>query len=125
MFVAGILIEKLSELWNEYKYNLKHKQKLLTMDELILYILTEDTNRRESKVARAKEMATKAHLVQVKGYDNKTHDLKPKVNNPMFKKKGTYHVCGKCGHHAPQCLKSVRNDNPPCSEAKSQCGRRR
>ncbi|XP_022873573.1 uncharacterized protein LOC111392455 [Olea europaea var. sylvestris] len=43
-FVAGILIEKLPKLWNDYKNNLKHKHKLLSMDELITHILIEDTN---------------------------------------------------------------------------------
>lgn len=63
-------------------------------------------------------MAYKANLVQgkvhQKRYENKSHDYKPKATNPSFKKKkGSCFVCGKPGHHAPQCRKRVRNDNPP------------
>ena len=42
---------------------------------------------------------------------------KPKISNPhTLKKKGTCYVCGKPGHHAPQCRKRVKivnNENPP------------
>jgi len=33
--------------------------------------------------------------------------------NPTFKKKGNYFVCGKSGHHAPQCRHRAKNDYPP------------
>ena len=38
--------------------------------------------------------------------------FKPKTNN-NFKKKGNCFVCGKPGHHAPQCCNRKRNNNPP------------
>ena len=56
-----------------------------------------------------------------KRYENKP-DHKRKNNfrnsrsngsNPVFKKKGNCFVCGKPGHHAPQCRRRARNDNPP------------
>ncbi|KAF7821970.1 putative RNA-directed DNA polymerase [Senna tora] len=34
-FVAGILIEKLSDSWSDYKQQLKHKQKQLSIDNSI------------------------------------------------------------------------------------------
>ena len=44
-------------------------------------------------------------------------DDKPKISNPQnFKKKGICYVCGKPGHHAPQCRKRIKtrnNGNPP------------
>ena len=46
-------------------------------------------------------------------YDNKKSGHVPKTTNPNFKKKGTCYVCGKPGHHAPQCRQRARNDNPP------------
>ena len=45
-FVAGVLIEKLPDSWNDYKNSLKHKQKNQTLDELVMHILIEDTNRK-------------------------------------------------------------------------------
>jgi len=41
----------------------------------------------------------------------------PKPNIPNFKKKGSCFVCGKLGHHAPQCRNRMRNNNPPKPKA--------
>ena len=75
----------------------------------------------EQKVAKAKQMSTKANLVQTgtKRYKHKSQNSgnKPKISNPhAFKKRGTWFVCGKPGHHAPQCGKRVKtgnSGNPP------------
>ncbi|XP_071912215.1 uncharacterized protein [Coffea arabica] len=63
-FAVGMLIEKLPESWADYKNNLKHKEKNYTMDELVRHILIEDSNKRELRATKAKEMAYKANLVQ-------------------------------------------------------------
>ncbi|XP_071933566.1 uncharacterized protein [Coffea arabica] len=123
-FAAGMLIEKLPESWADYKNNLKHKEKNYTMDELVKHILIEDSNKRELRATKAKEMAFKANLVQSnnKRYANKSQNYKPKnfnfkPNNPNFKKKrGNCFYCGKPGHYAVQCRlnKGDRaNGNPP------------
>jgi hypothetical protein len=57
-FVAGILIEKLPGSWKDYKNQLKHKQKQLPLADLITHIIIEDTNRKESKAAKAKALAS-------------------------------------------------------------------
>ena len=120
-FVAGLLIEKLPDSWSEYKQQLKHKQRQLSLGDLNTHIIIEDTNRKEQKVAKAKQMSTKANLVQTdtKRYKHKSQNSgnKPKISNPhAFKKRGTCFVCGKLGHHAPQCRKRVKtgnSGNPP------------
>jgi len=35
------------------------------------------------------------------------------MDNLVFKKKGNCFVCGKPNHHAPQCRRRARNENPP------------
>ncbi|KAL3517854.1 hypothetical protein ACH5RR_020443 [Cinchona calisaya] len=82
-FAAGVLIEKLPDSWNDYKNNLKHKQKTFTFEKLVTNILIEDTNRKDS----TKEMALKVNMVQSnnKRYKNKSKNYKS--NNPNFKKK--------------------------------------
>ena len=95
----------------------------MSLADLITHIIIEDTNRKELQATKAREMAAKANLVQTqnknKRYANKPNhsnnsDYKPKANNTTsFKKKGSCFVCGKPGHHAPQCRKRVRNENPP------------
>ncbi|XP_071912216.1 uncharacterized protein [Coffea arabica] len=123
-FAAGMLIEKLPESWADYKNSLKHKEKNYTMDELVKHILIEDSNKRELRATKAKEMAYKANLVQSnnKRYANKSQNYKPKnfnvkPNNPNFKKKkGNCFYCGKPGHYAVQCRHNKgdrANGNPP------------
>ena len=61
-------------------------------------------------------MTTKANLVQtdLKRYKHKAqnYDNKPKISNPhTLKNKGICYVCGKPGHHAPQCRKRVKTGN--------------
>jgi hypothetical protein len=90
-FVAGILIEKLPGSWKDYKNQLKHKQKQLPLADLITHIIIEDTNKKESKAAKAKALASRANLVQNKTrhknqkprYDQKS-ESKPDHNNRNF-----------------------------------------
>ena len=65
-FVAGLLIEKLPKSWNDYKNQLKHKHKQLSLKDLVVHIIIEETNHKELQFAMAKEMAHKANLVQGK-----------------------------------------------------------
>ncbi|OIS96469.1 hypothetical protein A4A49_58572, partial [Nicotiana attenuata] len=111
-FAVGVLIEKLSDSWCDYKNNLKHKQKNFTIEEIVTHILIEDSNRKES--AKARMTTLKANLVQSsnnnhKRYENKSQGCKPK--NPSLKrKKGSCFVCGKPGHNVSQCKYKARND---------------
>lgn len=63
-FVARLLINKLPESWNGYKQQLKHNEKQLSLANLIVHIIIEDTTRREIKTSKAKEVVTKVNLVQ-------------------------------------------------------------
>ena len=115
-FVVGLLIEKLPDSWSDYKQQLKHKHKQLSLADLITHIIIEDTNRKEQKATKEKRMTAKANLVQTdpKRYKHKAlnSDNKPKISNPQtLKKKSTYYVCGKPGHHAPQCRKKLKTGN--------------
>ena len=119
-FIVGLLIEKLPDLWSDYKQRLKHKQKQLSQTDMITHIIIEDTNRKEQKATKEKQMTMKANLVQTnpKRYNHKAHNSdEPKICNLYtFKKKGTCYVCDKSGHHAHQCIKRVKienNGNPP------------
>ncbi|XP_022636030.1 uncharacterized protein LOC111241622 [Vigna radiata var. radiata] len=124
-FVSELLIEKLPPSWIDYKQQLKHRHKQMLLPELVTHIIIEDANRKECATARAKALSAKPNVAQVnpvsKRYEHKL-DHKKKNNflisrpngcNLTFKKKGNCFVCGKSGHHAPQCRHRVRNDNPP------------
>ncbi|XP_047250086.1 uncharacterized protein LOC107876786 [Capsicum annuum] len=81
-FVAGVLIEKLPESWNDYKNNLKHKQTNFTIEKIINHILIEDTNRNES--FKSKQAALNANLVQGQHSNNRRYRIRnnKEMRNP-------------------------------------------
>ena len=83
-FVAGVLIEKLPGSWNDYKQHLKHKQKQMSLTDLITHIIIEDTNRKAIQAAKAKEAAVKANLVEDKPHSK---DMIPNIKRSKSKNK--------------------------------------
>ena len=53
-FVSELLIEKLLQSWTNYKQQLKHKHKQMSLSDLITHIIIEDTNRKKCVAAKAK-----------------------------------------------------------------------
>ena len=92
-FVAGPLIEKPHDSWSDYKQQLKHKQKQLSLANLITHIIIEDTNCKEQKTTQAKQMTTKANLVQTnpKRYNHKAQNSnsKHKIANLILSRRKT------------------------------------
>ncbi|XP_075103456.1 uncharacterized protein LOC142178036 [Nicotiana tabacum] len=96
---ANVLLEKISPSWSDYRYQLKHKKKNLTLQELISHMRTEEANRLKDEDTfvkdRFKEKQKKGH-VKKQNYFNK-----PKGH--IQKSKGPCYVCSKIGHKAFQC----------------------
>ncbi|KAL3514708.1 hypothetical protein ACH5RR_027425 [Cinchona calisaya] len=102
-FATGVLIEKLPDLWNDYKNNLKHKQKTFTIEEPVTNILIEDTNRKEF----GKEMALKANLVQS---NNKSSTASSSGEQQLTANPGT----GPClGYQSEPELGNYNGHGPP------------
>ena len=111
-FVAGYLIKTLLDSSKDYKNNMKHKRKQVFLEDVI-HISIEEQNKTRDKYERAKELSSKANVVEErpkpkfnrpKRQNPRTKpNLSNKVQIPTFKKKGNYFVCGKPRHHAPQC----------------------
>jgi len=107
-----------------YKQQLKHKHKHMSLSDLITHIIIEDTNMKECAAAKAKTLSAKANVVEdkptPKRYKKKSNHKKkynnkffrPNGNNPTFKKEGNCFVCGKSDHHAPQCRHRAKTDYP-------------
>jgi len=112
-FVSELLIEKLLQSWTDYKQQLKHRHKQMSLPDLITHIIIEDTNRKECAAARAKALSAKANMIKdrpaPKRYEkspnhkkkNKSNFSRPSGPKPTFKKKRNCFVCGRPGHHAP------------------------
>lgn len=119
-FVTELLIKKLPKSWMDCKQQLKHKHKQMSLSDLITYTIIEDIIRKDIIAAKERYLASMANVMQHKpkqnpkrcGQRHPNHNNKnknyPRVANPTFKKKGFCFVCGKQGHHAPQCRKLLR-----------------
>ena len=124
-FVSELLIEKFLQSWTNYKQQLKHRHRQMSLSDLITHIIMKDTNRKECAATRAKALSAKTNMVKdsppPKRYGkkldhskkNKSNFSRPNRPKPTFKKKGNCFVCRRPGHHAHQCRHKVKNDNPP------------
>ena len=65
-FMAGYLVETLPESWKDYKNNMKHKRKQMPLEDVIIHIKIEKQNQNRDKVEKAKELSSKANVVEEK-----------------------------------------------------------
>ena len=97
-FQAAALIEKLPPSWKDYRNYLKHKSRDLSMEDLIVHIRIEESNRmRDITNYTNLEFTSKANLVEQKntekfqkkwkGPNGKTECIFKKQNNIGKKKK--------------------------------------
>ena len=99
-FVASYLVETLSESWKDYKNNMKHKRKQMSLEDVIIHIRIEEQNRNRDNIniEKAKELSSKANVVEekFKSKNNRSRKqnsrTKPnasnKVHNSTIKKRG-------------------------------------
>ena len=117
-FVASYLVETLSESWKDYKNNMKHERKQMSLEDVIIHIRIGEQNRNRDNVEKAKELSSKANIVEEKHKPKKNRSRKQnsgtkpnasnKVQNSKIKKRGNCFVCGKLGHHVAQCCHRKR-----------------
>jgi len=75
-FFSKLLIEKLPQSWTDYKQQLKHRHRQLSLPDLITHIIIEDTNWKECVAAKAKALSTKANMIEDKPA-SKRYEKKP------------------------------------------------
>ena len=73
-FVTGYLIETLPDSWKYYKNSMKHKNNQMSLEDVIIHIRIEEQNKTRDKAERAKELSSKANVVEER--------LGPKFNRP-------------------------------------------
>ena len=65
-FIYELLIERLSKSLIDYKQQLKHRHKEMSLSDLITHFIIEDTNRKESVAARTKAMPATENMIKDK-----------------------------------------------------------
>ena len=116
-FQVAAIIEKLPSGWHEFKNRLRHKQKEMSMGELILRLRIEEDNRRYGKKFNvAKDDIVKGHNTKLKKNNNgkesnnvaKGSRMGPKgqiSKTQKFYRKfyGKCFICEKKGHKSSDC----------------------
>ena len=114
---ANVLLEKFPPLWNDYRNQLKHKKRDLSLQELISHMRTEEANRLKDKQNSNSTSSVKVNLVESGGTsknrnngkeenvkDHQRKNFTPRQNDHKIQKpNGSFYVCGKGGHKAYQC----------------------
>ena len=85
----------------------------MSLEDVIIHIRIEEQNQNRDNVEKAKELSSKANVVEEKPKPKNNNSRKQnfrtkpnalnKVHNSTIKKRGNCFVCGKSGHHASQC----------------------
>ena len=65
-FVVDYLVETFPKSWKDYKNNMKHKRKQMPLEDVIIHIKIEKQNQNRDKVEKAKELSSKANVVEEK-----------------------------------------------------------
>ena len=119
MLQENVMLEKFPPSWSDYRNQLKHKKKYLTLQELVSHMRTEDANRLKDKQSFVSSISVKANLVEFfgaskdrfkgngkkfhkYGHQEKANQIK-KGDEKIHKKTVACYVCGKPCHKAYQC----------------------
>lgn len=136
---ANVLIEKFPPSWTDYRNQLKHKKRDLTLQELISHMRTKEANHLKDKLSISINKFN-ANLVESGGSsgkdrvynnaakkgklqsDKKRNNSSYKGDKKIEKKKMTCYVCGIPDHKAFQCYKRQGQGRGQLTKPNSQSG---
>ncbi|KAM7475436.1 hypothetical protein LguiB_022679 [Lonicera macranthoides] len=78
-FIVGCLIEKLPDSWKDYKNNMKHKRKQMSLADVAIHIRIEEQNRKRDMSSLSKEFQSKVNIIE--GSSSKSRSNLRKHNN--------------------------------------------
>ncbi|KAL6576932.1 hypothetical protein OROMI_011208 [Orobanche minor] len=107
LFVVGTVIEKLPPSWKDFKNYLKHKQKEMSLEDLVVRLRIEEDNRKSDSKFKRGPMEAKVNLLEYgsSSKKRKLNHVQEKGKKPFKAKKftGNCHNCGKPNHKAKDC----------------------
>ncbi|XP_070025711.1 uncharacterized protein [Nicotiana sylvestris] len=104
-FQVAAFLEKLPQLWKDFKNYLKQKRKEITFEDLIVRIQIEEDNKAAEKKSRGNSTIMGANIVEEASTSNKKRKKPSEPKNyPSNKKfKDNFHNYGKVGHKVMDC----------------------
>ncbi|KAL6312007.1 hypothetical protein AAG906_017660 [Vitis piasezkii] len=117
-FQVAAIIEKLPPAWKDFKNDLKHKRKEMSIEDLIIRLRIEEDNRRSEKKGAHTLNEAKANFVEhgqsskAKTNNNKGKGSKLGPKGGISKKpkfQGKCFNCGKQGHKSVDCRLPKKN----------------
>ncbi|KAK4733530.1 hypothetical protein R3W88_007791 [Solanum pinnatisectum] len=87
IFQANVLLEKFPPSWSDYRNQLKHRKKNLTLQELISHMRIEEANPLKYKMEELSLNSSKANLVESSGTVVKDSAIKEKGRTQSGKDK--------------------------------------
>ncbi|XP_074293549.1 uncharacterized protein LOC141620626 [Silene latifolia] len=108
IFVANVLLEKFPPSWSDYRNQLKHKKKDMSLKELIRHMRTKEANRLKDLPASQSVTVPAVAAVKANLFESGGPSYAKKYKGKGKAKKAAKgpivcYVCGKAGHKAYQC----------------------
>ncbi|XP_070049976.1 uncharacterized protein [Nicotiana tomentosiformis] len=103
-FQVAAFIEKLPQLWKDFKNYLKYKCKEMTLEDLIVRLRIEEDIKAAEKKSRENSTIMDANIIEEASTSKKRKKSSGPKNYPSKNKfKGNCHNCGKIGQKATEC----------------------
>ncbi|KAH0652670.1 hypothetical protein KY285_030218 [Solanum tuberosum] len=102
-FQVAAIIDKLPPLWKDFKNNLKHKLKEMSLEDLIVRLRIEKDNKAAEKRPHGNSTILGANIVEYGRSKKRKANSAQQSSQPEKKFKGSCFNCGKNGHRAANC----------------------
>ncbi|XP_070047048.1 uncharacterized protein LOC142169771 [Nicotiana tabacum] len=103
-FQVAAFIEKLPQMWKNFKNYLKYKRKEMMLEDLIVCLRIEEDNKATEKKSGGNSKIMDENIVEEASTSKKKKKLSGPKNYPSKKKfKGNCHNCGKVRYKVADC----------------------
>ncbi|XP_047253780.1 uncharacterized protein LOC124887898 [Capsicum annuum] len=124
IFQVATIIEKLLPMWNDFKNYLKHKQKKMIVEDLIVRLHIEEGNKAAERRSKKNSAMHGANIVEDDHHNSKKWlKARQESNQPKKKLKRKCFNCGEINHKSTDCRalkKGKKKDQANMAESKNE-----
>ncbi|PHT54634.1 hypothetical protein CQW23_03120 [Capsicum baccatum] len=124
-FQVAAIIEKLPLMWKDFKNYLKHKRKVMTVEDLIFQLCIKEDNKSAERRSKGNSTINEAHDVEDDQNNSKKRKKAEQTSHQSKKKfKGKCFNCGKIVHKSTDCRapkKGKKKDQANMIESNKEC----